>query len=365
MGRADKKSEKLTTGLEELERELQATREQLKAREREAAAEAAQAWRAERAELVRELDSVKTRFARTQRVERAKFLEFYRVIQELRDENEQLKAQSGGGGGGGGGGEAQRRLADENEKQAKRIREQRDFIEELMQSKAKLMDQVSGEVKRNAALSRENAVLHDTIRQQLSFIENNHNGAGGGASSSPTTASAGVGHDHHQQHMPQSRPAVASPSRAAPEEWPAQPTPTTTEQQSQPIAQEQEQAPEQRQPRPVEQPSTTTTTTVVSSSPQRPAAVFPPLSHDSPASPSMRRDLPGGGSGVAQHQADAKANGVLAYNNIKAEEEAVTAAAVAEERPSVVPASRGGWFSYVTGAKKVESPKKTSAEFVL
>lgn len=133
----------------------------------------------EKEELTKELNLVKTKFGRTQRVERAKFLEFYKVIQELREENDRLKATpptttphaeepvTN---------EQLQRLKNESEKQAQRIREQREFIEELMNSKNKLMENLSSEVKRNAALSKENAVLHDTIRQQLSFIENSSHG---------------------------------------------------------------------------------------------------------------------------------------------------------------------------------------------
>lgn len=165
MSHSDKKNEKVLKELEETRGELQAAREKLKENEKNIAAE--QAWFHERESLMKELDNVKTRFARTQRVERAKFLEFYKIINELREEinilkttpapvvsNEQVK-----------------RLTEENEKQAKRLREQRDFIDELMKGKEKLMEQIATEVKRRAALTKENAVLHDTIRQQLNMIE--------------------------------------------------------------------------------------------------------------------------------------------------------------------------------------------------
>lgn len=170
MSHTDKKSEKLVTEIEELKQELQVLREKLQHHEKDDAA--GQAWLREREMLTKELDMVKTKFARTQRVERAKFLEFYKIINELREENEAIKkaavepipSQVTD--------EQMKKMTEENEKLTKRIKDQRDFIEELMKSKNKLMDQVSSEVKRNAALSKENAVLHDTIRQQLSFIEN-------------------------------------------------------------------------------------------------------------------------------------------------------------------------------------------------
>jgi hypothetical protein len=329
MGRADKKSEKLATGMEELERELQATRAQLKEREREAAAEASEAWKHEKNELIRELDLTKTKFARTQRVERTKFLEFYRIIQELRDENEKVKAQ-GGGGGSGGGSEAQRRLADENEKQAKRIREQRDFIEELMQSKSKLMDQVSSAVKRNASLARENAVLQDTIRQQLSLIENH--------------STHSDHHHHHHDHTPQPtqtptrpdspRPAVATPSHAPTTTTPSTPPSSTAAPASSTAPRAnytQSPSPLPQLPRPQV------------ASPQQPR-VQAPVPDGNHHSPSVRRDLFGAPPGRSQ---DAMSNGLPS----------VSTTSQGGPQPA-----QGGWLSFGGMTKE---PFKPSAEFML
>ncbi len=136
-----------------------------------------------REELEKELKLVKTKLAHIEKAQKPRFEQLHTTIQQLKDENERLKAGTVSAVNAVGihsesllspqlsAEEKINKITEENEKLTKRLREQREFIENLMRNKTKLMEQVSAEVKRNGVLVRENNVLFETINKQKERIE--------------------------------------------------------------------------------------------------------------------------------------------------------------------------------------------------